>query len=83
MNKKKSRHKNNFKLTKRLFDFIRSIKQTLFLLIFADLEQARQRYNYVRIMICKVFIKVNEFQKYLYFPIDLELKSIFNHLNSF
>ena len=83
MKKKKSQHKNILELTKRLLDFIQSFKQIFLLFIFIVFEQTRQRRSYFRITIYKTFIKVNEFQKYLHFAIDFELKSFFNYLNSF
>ena len=67
---------------KRLLDFIQSFKQ-IFFLILAVLKQVFQRCSYFKIIIYKEFIKVNESQKYLHFAIHFELKSFFNHLNSF
>ena len=83
MNKKKNQHKNIFELTKRLLDFIRSFKRIFLFFILTALEQTRRRRNYFRITIYKTLIKVNEFQKYLHFAIDFELKSFLNYLNSF
>ena len=83
MNKKNNWHKNILELTKCLLGFIRSFKRTFFLFILVSFEQVRQRRNYFKIAIYKALIKVNEFQKYLHFAINFELKSFFNHLNSF
>ena len=83
MNKKKNRHKIILELTNCLFDFIRSFKQILFFFIFVVFEQTRQRRSYLKIIIYKTFIKVNEFQKYLYFAIDFKLKLFLNSLNLF
>ena len=83
ISKKRNRHKNILELTKYLLDFIQSFKQTFFLFIFIAFEQARQRRSYFRITIYKALLEVNEFQKYLHFAVDFELRSFFNHLNSF
>ena len=83
MNKKRSRYKNILELTERLLDFIRLFNQILLFFILAVFEQTCQRRSYFRITIYKALIKVNEFQKYLHFAIDFELRLFFNHLNLF
>ena len=83
MNKKRNQHKNDFRLTKRLLDFIRLFKPTFLLFIFNIFEQTRQQRSYFRITKYKASIKVNKSQKYLHFVINFEFKLFFNHLNSF